>query len=237
MGRVGRRRELRARLRVRGVTSCFEGRLDDRDLALLWSGHANSFCSRHVAVGTKSNCQLMVGRASNWTMRWSAGSRGGWAVRRRRTCNPQRSLCTETSRWCSLHGLCKALLRETAQCAQKLNTAPAHAQSGRADCGPRSLLVSPVSPTPGRLTPSHPISHDLTPRSHRLQTTPRPRAATHALSRHLTSEIEVMIEVGLSSRPRLSRLKGQALLKLGQKFDCLRDAELGGRVQELASAT
>ena len=30
-----------------------------------------------------------------------------------------------------------------------------------------------------------------------------------------------MIEVGLSSRPRLSRLKGQALLKLGQKFDCL----------------
>ena len=57
-----------------------------------------------------------AGGASNWTMRWSEGSRGGWAVRRRRTCNPQRSLCTETSRWCSLHGLCKALLRETAQC-------------------------------------------------------------------------------------------------------------------------
>ena len=43
----------------------------------------------------------------------------------------------------------------------RLDTAPAHAQSGRADnaradCGPRSLLVSPVSPTPYRLTPSHP---------------------------------------------------------------------------------
>ena len=45
-----------------------------------------------------------------------------------------------------------------------------------------------------------------------------------------------MIEVGLSSRPRLSRLKGQALLKLGQKFDCLAMQSLAAEYK-LASAT
>jgi hypothetical protein len=73
---------------------------------------------------------------------------------------------------------------------------PRNAQSGRADCGPRSLLVSPISPTPGRLTPSHTISRHA--HTVFIQTTPRPRRTPSVV---ITSEIEVIIEVGLSSRP------------------------------------